>query len=145
MSVLNSISVNTNVRSTKTHRNLTLQNAIIAIAVYAAQIDRNNPNYGIKRIEDLAKKSSLFKEESKQILTRIYKFVNSMSVGDPLETVEVAAKSLTPKYRETAYKWATELVSSERKLSEEQNEILDWLRVKLSIDSNVASKTIFKK
>jgi hypothetical protein len=140
MSVLNSISVNTNVSSTKTHRNLTLQNAIIAIAVYAAQIDRNNPNDDIKRIENLAKKSSLFKEESKQILTRIYKFVNSMSVGDPLEIVEVAAKSLTPKYRETAYKWATELVSSGRKLSEEQNEILVWLRIKLSIDSNVRVK-----
>ncbi|MGD8765510.1 MAG: tellurite resistance TerB family protein [Desulfobacteraceae bacterium] len=142
MSVLNNISVNTNISSTKTQKNLTLQDSLIAIAVYAAQIDPDNPNDDIKRIEDLAKNNPLFREEPKALRARINKFINSMRVGNPLDTVGIAAMSLTPKYRKIAFKWAIELVLAEGKLSEEQNEILERLRIKLSIDSKAANKFI---
>jgi hypothetical protein len=145
MTALNNISVDTEVSTPKTHKNLTFQDSLIAVAVYAAQIDPNEPDKDIKRIEDLAEKNPLFREEPKKLRARINKFINSMCIGNPLDTIGRAANSLTPKYRETAFKWASELVLAEGELSEEQNEILDWLRAKLSIDSKVAKRFIAKK
>jgi hypothetical protein len=145
MRVSNNIDINSNISSTKACENLTLQDSLIAIAVYAVQADPDNPDDDIKRIESLAKKYPLFKEEPKKILARICKFVNSMSIGNPLDTVGLAARSLTPKYRETAFKWTIELVSAEGELSEEQNEIIERLRIKLSIDSKAAKKFIAEK
>jgi len=141
----NNTGVDSHVSTTKTHKNLTFQEALIAIAVYAAQIDPDKPDHDIKRIEDLAKKNPLFNEEPQELRARINKFVNSMRIGNPLDTVGLAANSLTPKYRETAFKWASELVLAEEELSEEQNEILDWLRIKLSIDSKAAKNFIAAK
>jgi hypothetical protein len=145
MTVFNNKSVDTEVSTPKTHKNLTFQDSLIAVAVYAAQIDPNEPDKDIKRIEDLAKKNPLFEEKPKELRARINKFVNSMRIGNPLDTIGLAANSLTPRYRETAFKWASELVLAEGELSEEQNEILDWLRAKLSIDSKVAKRFIAKK
>jgi len=145
MSVLNNANVDPNISSTKTYKNLTLQDALIAIAVYAAQIDPDNPKDNIRQIENLAKKNSLFKGESNEISDRILKFVSLLRNGNPMDIVEIAAMSLTAKYKQMAFEWAVELVCADKELSEEQNEILDWLRIKLSIDSHVANKIIHQK
>jgi hypothetical protein len=142
MSVLNYIGDTTQNSTTKSYKNFTLQDSLIAVAVYAAQIDPNESSKDIKRIEDLARKNALFRENPEALRARINKFVNSMGIGNPLDTVKRAANSLTPKYRETAFKWATQLILAKKKISEEQNEILEDLKIKLSIDSRVAKKLI---
>jgi hypothetical protein len=142
MSVINYIGDTTQNSTTKSYKNFTLQDSLIAVAVYAAQIDPNESSKDIKRIEDLARKNALFRENPEALRARINKFVNSMGIGNPLDTVKRAANSLTPKYRETAFKWATQLILAKKKISEEQNEILEDLKIKLSIDSRVAKKLI---
>jgi hypothetical protein len=142
MSVPNNISATSKDSTTKSYKNLTLQDSLTAIAVYAAQIDPKEPYEDIKRIEALAKKNTLFTEKPEALRSRINKFVNSMSIGNPLDTVKRAANSLTPEYREIAFKWAAHLISAKKKLSEQQYEILEDLKIKLSIDSRVAEKLI---
>ncbi|MEJ2727300.1 MAG: hypothetical protein P8185_02120 [Deltaproteobacteria bacterium] len=110
MSVISHMGDTARDSTTKSYKNLTLQDSLIAVAVYAAQIDPHDPSKDIKRIEDLAIKNTLFKEKPEALRARINKFVNSMGTGDPLDTVKRAAKSLTPKYRKTAFKWATQLI-----------------------------------
>jgi hypothetical protein len=145
MSVLNYIGGTTRNSTTKSYKNLTLQDSLIAVAVYAAQIDPNESSKDIKRIEDLARKNALFRENPEALRARINKFVNSIGTGDPLDTVKQAANSLTPKYRETAFKWSTQLILAKKKLPEEQSEILEDLKIILSIDSNVAKRLIIQK
>ena len=142
MSVLDNIGDTTQNSTTKSYKNLTLQDSLIAIAVYAAQIDPNESSKDIKRIEDLARKNALFRENPEALRARINKFVNSMGTGNALNTVKQAANSLTPKYRQTAFKWATQLIFAKKKPPEEQNEILEDLKIKLLIDSNVAKRLI---
>lgn len=126
----------------KFHKNLTFQDALIAIAVYAAQIDPSEPHSDIKQIENLAKEYPLFNEDAKALRARINKFVNSMQNENSLDIVKRAAYSLTPGYRETAFKWAAQLIQAKDELSEGQNEIIDELKIKLSIDANTAKKII---
>jgi hypothetical protein len=142
MSALSNIGDTTRNSTTKSYKNLTLQDSLIAVAVYAAQMDPYEPSKDIKRVEDLAKKNPLFKEKPEALRARINKFVQSMGTGNPLDTIKRAAYSLTPKYRETAFKWATQLILAKKKLSEEQNEIFEDLKIILSIDSSVAKRLI---
>ena len=145
MPVLSNIGDPTIDSTTKSYENLTLQDSLIVVAVYAAKIDPYEPSKDIKRVEDLAIKNTLFKEKPEALRARINKFVNSMGTGDPLDTVKRAAKSLTPKYRKTAFKWATQLILAKKKLSAEQNEILEDLKIILSVDSKVAKRLIPQK
>lgn len=145
MSVLNNIGDTTQNSTTKPYKNLTLQDSLIAIAVYAAQIDPNESSKDIKRIEDLARKNALFREKPEALRARINKFVNFIGTGNPLDTVKQAANSLTPKYRQTAFKWSTQLILAKKKLPKEQNEILEDLKIILSISSNVAKRLITQK
>jgi hypothetical protein len=131
--------------TTKSYKNLTLQDSLIAVAVYAAQIDPYEPSKDIKGVEDLARKNSLFREKQKALRARIDKFLNSMGTGNALNTVKQAANSLTPKYRQTAFKWAIQLIFAKKMPPEEQNEILEDLKIKLSIDSNVAKRLISQR
>jgi hypothetical protein len=65
-----------------------------------------------------------------------------MGIENPLDTVKRAANSLTPEYREIAFKWAVHLISTKKKLSEQKYQILEDLKIKLSIDSRVAESLI---
>jgi hypothetical protein len=145
MSVLNNIGDTTQNSTTKSYKNLTIQDSLIAIAVYAAQIDPNESLKDIKRIEDLAQKNPLFRENPRALRARINKFVNSIGTGNPINTVKQAANSLTPKYRQTAFKWSTQLILAKKKRPKEQNEILEDLKIILSIDRNVAKRLITQK
>jgi hypothetical protein len=142
MSAPNNISATSKDSTTKSYKNLTLQDSLIAVAVYAAQIDPNEPHKDIKRIEALANKNTLFTEKPEALRARINKFVNSMGIENPLDTVKRAANSLTPEYREIAFKWAVHLISTKKKLSEQKYQILEDLKIKLSIDSRVAESLI---
>ena len=126
--------------------NLTLQDSLIVVAVYVnamlASLGKNNN--GIHRIEYLAGKHPLFKEKSKVILSRIYKFTNLMKTRDRCTAVGSAAESLTPRLRMTAFEWALHLVLDNGILTKEAQTILFDLRKLLSIDRPVAQKIIDK-
>jgi hypothetical protein len=142
MSLTNENSVEPYISGTKPTKNLTFQDAIIAIAVYASQLDSNDCDDDFKKIQSLAQEHPLFSEDSKKTTSRIYKFANYMSAEKPEQFVNLAAASLTPETKKIAFTWAAELsIDNEYKRRKSQN-LLDDLRIQLAIDNHLADKII---
>jgi hypothetical protein len=115
-------------------KDLTIQDAITIIAVYAAQMEPEDWTKGIKRIETILKKCEFCVEKKKGIISRINKFTNRMR-ANPLKTVEIAAKILTPELKEVAFELAVEVAIPEKILTKKNKETLDTLATLLSIDN----------
>jgi len=116
------------------------QDAVIIIAIYAAQIDPENSEADIKRIEAIAERCPVCVEKKEGIFSRINLFVNTMRTVDPEQAIEAAIKVLNPQSRKAAFELAAEVVISGDALPEKKREILDKLVVKLSIDNQFAEK-----
>ena len=121
---------------------LAVQDAVIIIAVYAAQIDPENSEADIKRIEAIAERCPVCVEKKEGIFSRINNFVNAMRTLDPEDAIEAAIKILNPESRKQAFELAVEVVISGDALPDKKREILDNLVVKLSIDNQFAEKII---
>jgi hypothetical protein len=76
MSLTNDINVGPDISGTKPTKNLTFQDAIIAVAVYASQLDPHDCDEDIEEIQSLAQNHPLFNEDSERTRSRIYKFAN---------------------------------------------------------------------
>jgi hypothetical protein len=127
-------------------KNLTLQDSLIVVAVYVNRmlLDLGKDKDGIHRIEKLARENSLFIESSEVTLSRIYKYTNLMKTRDRCTAVVSAAKSLTPRLRNTAFEWAVNLVLDNGILRQEEQSILDSLSELLSIDHKATQEIITK-
>ena len=123
---------------------LTIQEALTIIAVYAAQMDPEKCEDDVKRIVAAAKRLPEFVAKKKSIFSFVNKFVNSMQAIDPQKAVEIAANVLTPELRITAFKLAAEVALPDKVLTDEKKSLLDSLETKLSISSEFAQKTIEK-
>ena len=121
---------------------LTIQDALVIIAVYAAQIDPEDCREDIQRIEGVLEKCEFCVEKKKGILSRINKFANTMQAIDPLKVVEIAAKILKPELRETAFELAAEVAMPDKVLTDQKKEALDTLAAKLSVGAEFVKKTI---
>lgn len=131
------------ISGTKPWENLSLQDALTIIAMYAAQLDpAAKDDEKVRRIADLAKEHPLFSEKSADIVARIHRLAKSTDMANLLQTVDQAAKSLTLKLRRTAFEWAAELAVGSGSLSEGKQEIVEQLRTKLFIGTHSASKII---
>jgi len=128
----------------KPYKNLTFQDALIVIAVYAMQIYVTKDYKDIDRVASLAEGHSLFQGNIEDIISKIYRLTNMLPKEDPINLVSLAAKSLTFELRETAFEWAVELLGNNEVLSKDKLEKLDQLKYILEIDSNVANKLIRK-
>jgi hypothetical protein len=126
--------------------NLTLQDSLIVVTVYVngMLLDLGKDKDGIHRIEKLARENTLFTESSEVTLSRIYKYTNLMKTRDRCTAVVSAAKSLTPRLRNTAFEWAVNLVLDNGILTEEEQFILDSLSELLSIDHKATQEIITK-
>ncbi|MBW1695775.1 MAG: hypothetical protein JRH18_06500 [Deltaproteobacteria bacterium] len=124
---------------------LAVQDAVIIIAVYAAQIDPQNSEEDIKRIEALAEQCPLCVERKEGILSRINRFVNLLRTIDSEKAIEAVIKVLDPESRKEAFKLAAEVVISGDKPPIKKREILDKLARKLSVDNQFAEKIINKE
>jgi hypothetical protein len=124
---------------------LTVQDALTIIAVFAAQMVPDHCEEDVRRIGAITENLPEFVETKENILKCINKFVNSMLVAeDHLKAVEIAKDALTPELRKTAFELAVEVALPDKVLTVEKKAVLDTLETKLSIDSEFAQKTIEK-
>ena len=121
---------------------LTVQDALAIISVYAIQMDLEDSQEDIKRIEGVLEKCEFCVEKKEGIFSRINNFANRMQAIDPLKAVEIAVKILKPEIRETAFELATEVAMPDHVLTDERKEALDTLATKLSIGEEFVKKTI---
>ena len=123
-------------------RKLVVQDAIIIIAIYAAQIDPSHSEEEINRIERIAESYPVCVEKKKGILSRINLFVNEMRKVDRDKAFEMAMEILTPELRKTAFEMAAEVVITGNKLIDQKRENLEKLMEKMSIETQFAGKFI---
>lgn len=119
---------------------LVVQDAIIIIAIYAAQIDPSHSKEDINRIQRIAESCPVCVEKKKGILSRINLFVNEMRMVDKDKAFEIAVAMLTPELRKTAFELAAEVVITGNKLLDQKREILEKLMEKMSIETQFAGK-----
>ena len=98
---------------------LTIQDALVIIAVYAAQIDPEDCRDGIQRIGGVLEKCEFCVEKKEGIFSRINKFANTMQAIDPLKVVDIAAKILKPEVRETAFELSAEVAMPDKVLTDQ--------------------------
>ena len=123
-------------------RKLVVQDAIIIIAIYAAQIDPSHSEEEINRIERIAESYPVCVEKKKGILSRINLFVNEMRKVDRDKAFEIAMEMLTPELRKTAFELAAEVVITGNKLLDQKREFLEKLMEKMYIETQFAGKFI---
>jgi hypothetical protein len=133
------------VYQTETFKDLTVQEALTIIAVYAAQMDPENCEDDVNRIEAIFENYPEFVESKENILKRINKFVNTMlAVDDQLKAVEIANNVLTPELKKTAFELAVAVALPDKVITDEKKAVIDTLETMLSIDSKFTQKTIEK-
>jgi hypothetical protein len=123
---------------------LTIEDALSIIAIYAAHMDPQNCQKDIKRIAAIAEQHPEFLKKRKGIFARINMYVNSMQAMDPRKAVEIAAEALNPKLKKTAFELAVEVAAPNKVLTDEKKPILDDIANRLSVDSEFAHRTIEK-
>ena len=119
-----------------------IQEALTIIAVYAAQMDHQNCEADVKRIEAILESHHLFVARKKEIFSLINKYVNEMEVRDPHKVMELAADALTPEQKKTAFELAMEVALTDKNLTAEKRKMLDTLKDRLSISTDFVEKTI---
>jgi hypothetical protein len=119
-----------------------VQEALTIIAVYAAQMNYQNCEADVKRIEAILEPHDLFVARKKEIFSLINKFVNEMEVRDPHKALELAAKALTPNQKKTAFELAVKVALPDKNLTAEKRKMLDTLKDRLSISTDFVEKTI---
>jgi hypothetical protein len=121
---------------------LTIQEALTIIAVYAAQMDPKKCEDDVKRIVATAERFPEFVAKKESIFSFVNKFINSMQAIDSQKAVEIAANGLTTELRKTAFKLAAEVALPDKVLTDKKKSVLDSLETKLSISSEFAQKTL---
>jgi hypothetical protein len=117
-----------------------VQEALTIIAVYAAQMDHQNCEADVKRIEAILESHHLFVARKKEIFSLINKYVNEMEVRDPHKALELAADALTPEQKKTAFELAVEVTLTDKNLTAEKRKMLDTLKDRLSINTDIVEK-----
>jgi hypothetical protein len=123
---------------------LTIQEALTIIAVYAAQIDPKKCKDDVERIAATADRLPEFVAKKESITSFVNKFINSMQAMDSQKAVKIASNGLTMELRKTAFKLAAEVALPDKVLTDKKKSVLDSLETKLSISSEFAQKTIEK-
>jgi hypothetical protein len=124
---------------------LTIQDALTLIAVCTAQMDYEDCETDVKRIEAVAESRPEFVEKRKDISSRINRYVNSLPAMDRQKAVEIAADVLkNPELKKAAFEFATEVVLPEKVLTDEKQAILDSIATHLSLDRHFAQQIIEK-
>lgn len=123
---------------------LTIQDALIIIAVYAAQMDTLDCEKEVKRIEAIAESHPEFVEKRENIFHRINRYINSMPAMDPQKALEIACAALNPELKKTAFELAAEVALPDKVLTVEKKAVQDNIAAKLSIDRDFA-KQAFEK
>jgi hypothetical protein len=112
-----------------------VQDALIALATYALQIDITASPQDAERIAMLAWKHPLFQEDYNDTLLRVNKFANDLGgVENPNAIIMQAAISLTRELRELAWEWVRMLVGDTERLSPTRQQRYDQIQQVLITD-----------
>ena len=120
--------------------NLTVQDAITVIVLYAARLDTKDCQKEIDRISDFLNSDALFSEKYSETRDRLNKFQNSMEKVTPLRAIEKAVKVLTPELRQKAFMLAARMGKAAQEIR--TIKILERLASKLLIEKEIFQKTI---
>ena len=123
---------------------LTIQDALTLIAVYAAQTGPQDCEKDVKRIGNIAERRPEFVEKKGNIFRRINKYMNSMQRIDPQKALEIACDVLNPKLKKIAFDIAAEVALPDKVLTAEKKTILNDIATKLLIDREFAKQTLNK-
>jgi hypothetical protein len=123
-------------------RKLSLQDAIIVIAIYAARIDPDQSGAQIERIAAIAQCYQICIEHKAGIITRINQFVNALRCVDPQQAFARAARALNVEMRRTALQLAANVVAADKTLAANKDAILDDVAGRLAIDKKTAARII---
>ncbi len=121
---------------------LVVQDAIIIIALYAAQIDPSCSEEEIKRIEGIAERFPVCVEKTEGIFSRINLFFNEMREVDREKALEAALEVLWPELRNAAFELAAEVVMTGNQLPDQKRKILEKLVTKMFIEAQFAARII---
>ena len=119
-----------------------IQEALTIIVVYAAQMDYQNCEADVKRIEAILESHHLFVARKKEIFSLINKFVNEMGLRDPHKALEIAADALTPEQKKTAFELAVEVALPDKNLTAAKKKLFNTLKERLSISNELAEALI---
>lgn len=145
MSLSNNIEKESAAYSLQTFENLSIQDALTIIAIFAAQMLPDDCEEEVNWIATVSEKRPDFAESREDILKRINKFANPMlAVDDPLKAVEIAKDVLKPEMRKTAFEIAAEVALADKLLTGEKKVVLKTLVSNLSIEDKFAKKTVEK-
>ena len=120
--------------------NLSVQDAVTIIVLYAAQLNTKDCQEEISRIRILLSSDTLFSEKHSETLDRINKFQNSMSKVTPMHAIEKAAEVLTPDLQQKAFMLAAHIGRVAQKIRTKK--ILEKLASKLSIQKEYVQQLI---
>jgi hypothetical protein len=120
---------------------LTVQDAMTIIAICTAQIDPEDCEGDIDRIKNIIEKYPPF-AETKDIVSRINLYINTMRSVTPLHALDQARMALNPEQKQIAFEIAARVVISDNTLTEEGKRILHTITSKLPVDGRFAKKTI---
>ena len=124
---------------------LSVQDALTIIVVCAAQMDPDNCEKDVRRIESIFENRPEFDEKRKEIFTRINTYVNSIQAMDPRQALEIAANVLRlPELKKSAFELAAEAALPDRVVTDEKNEILEKIAARLYLDDEFVQHTIEK-
>jgi hypothetical protein len=119
-----------------------IQEALAIVAIYAAQLDYQNCEADVKRIEAILERHDWFVARKKVVFTIINKFVNEMEVRGPEKVLEVAADALTVEQKKIAFELAVAVAMPDKNLSPDKEKVLAALEDRLAVGSDFAAAAI---
>lgn len=126
-------------------QDLTYQDALTIIAVYAARIDPEDCQQDIRRAAKIILRHPKFEGREEGISARFNMYVNSMQTVDPLHALELAADVLkNSEAKRSAFELAVKVAMTGKVLTEEKRAILEAIAEKLHIDQGLMQRTIDK-
>jgi len=119
---------------------LTPQDALLTVALCTASTDAGDDKGCLQRLAELARSHSLFSDELDAVRPKIEALFPLVHSTDSEVAIGLAATSLTPELRETAFKWAVNMVLNNGSPSEEKKMFLGKLVIQFMIDMEIADK-----
>jgi uncharacterized membrane protein YebE (DUF533 family) len=117
--------------------------AFAAITLAAIAMDGYLPEDEARCISTVLSRSSLFRNYTNELMNRLFEKILSILRRDGMNVLFDAAKeSLTQELREAAFAVATDLLLSERIVTEEERYFLNDLYQALGIPTEVAVKIV---
>lgn len=119
---------------------LTPQDALLTVALCAASVDAGADKDFVPQLAELARSHTLFSDEFDAVTQKIEALFPLIHSTDPEAAIGLAATSLTPELRKTAFEWAVKMALNNGSPSEANKMFLGKLVIQFMIDMEVAEK-----